>query len=186
MGKTMKFVLTGLMFGLGVSAMAGTPIAPVSPWSPHVDKTITQWSKMFHKHFTRTEALKETCPFPSEAEVGVKAYPGSILVNMDRGGGSANDGDDLPMVELATKAPLDKVMAWYEKHYPNLNLKFMFETPGPGVSYSTTKPGLIPPGMSGEIAGTDGRFGGCGGLLAVPENAGYQTGVQIYYQPQGR
>jgi len=165
------------------AADAATPIAPVAPWSPDVNKILAQWSKMFHKHQTREEALKATCHFPSEEAVGVKAYPGSVLVNMRKGGGSASNGDDVPMVELATKAPLDKVTAWYKKHYPNLKPKYMFETAGPGIAYTTTNSGLVQQESGpNSVAATDGKFGGCGGLIAVPEHAGYQTGIEIYYR----
>lgn len=187
MSKMTKFLVAGVMAAVGVVAMAGTPIAPVAPWSPNVDKILAQWSKWSHKHYTREEALKQTCPFPSEAEVGVKAYPGSLLVGMHKGGGSASNGDDVPVVELASKAPLDKVIAWYKKHYPNLKPKRMFETAGPGISYTTTNPGLAQQESdSNAVAGTDGKFGGCGGLIAVPKNAGYQTGIEIHYQPHKR
>lgn len=182
MSKMTKFLVAGVMAAVGVVAMAGTPIAPVAPWSPNVDKILAQWSKWSHKRYTREEALKQTCPFPSEETVGVKAYPGSVLVNMRRGGGSASDGDDVPMVELATKAPLDKVIAWYDKHYPNLKPKYIFETAGPGITYETTKPGLAQQGKySVDSQGSD--FGGCGGLIAATVKAGYQTGIRIYYQP---
>lgn len=184
MNKMMKFFVAGLMMIAGTIAMAGTPIAPVAPWSPDVNKILAQWSKWTHKHYTREQALKATCHFPSEETVGVKAYPGSVLVNMHKGGGSASNGDDVPMVELATKAPLDKVTAWYKKHYPNLKPKYMFETAGPGIAYTTTNSGLAQQESGpNAVAGTDGKFVGCGGLIAVPEHAGYQTGIEIYYQP---
>lgn len=170
--------------GVYATALGVTPVAPVAPWSPNVDKIVAQWSKIFHKHVTREAALKGSCPFPSEEVVRVKAYPGSVLVNMSKGGGSASDGDDVPMIELATRAPLDKVIAWYKKHYPNLKPKYMFETAGPGIAYTTTNPGLAQQESGpNAVAGTDGKYGGCGGLIAVPENAGYQTGIEIYYRP---
>ncbi len=184
MSKLGKFFLAGLIVGAGTVAMAGTPLAPVAPWSQDANKILAQWSKWTHKHYTRGQALKATCPFPSEETVGVKAYPGSVLVNMGKGGGSASDGDDVPMVELATKASLDKVSAWYKKHYPNLKPKYMFETAGPGIAYTTTSPVLAQQENGpNAVTGTDGKFGGCGGLIAVPEHAGYQTGIEIYYQP---
>ena len=167
---------------IGTPVMAA-PIAPTAPWSPDVNKIVAQWSKWFHKHMTREEALKGSCPFPSESTVGVKAYPGSVLVGMHKGGGSASDGDDVPMLELATKAPLNKAVAWYKQHYPNLKLKYMFEKAGPGISYETTNPKLVAPGQEGAMVTQMGDFGGCGGLLTAPLKDGYQTGIRIYYQP---
>lgn len=171
---------------LCAAAAAAAPIAPVAPWAPGADKIVAQWSKLFHKQLTRESALKEVCRFPSEEEVGVKAYPGSLLVDWQKGGGSAGDGDDVPHVELATKAPLDQVIAWYRSHYPNLKPKYMFETAGPGVMYSSTNQALITKASGpNAVAGTDGNFSGCSGLIAAPRNAGYQTGIDIYYQPNG-
>jgi len=184
MDKITRFLFVISMMGVGTVAIAGAPVAPVAPWSPNVNTIVVQWSKMFHKNLTREEALKATCPFPSEATVGVKAYPGSVLVNMGRGGGSASDGDDVPMVALATKAPLDEVIAWYKKHYPNLKPKYMFETAGPGIEYFSTKGGLVQQESGANAVGSQaGDFGGCGGLIAAPVKDGYQTGIRIYYKP---
>ena len=175
-----------LMIGVGTVAMAGTSIAPVAPWSPNADRILAQWSKMFHKHFTREEALKETCRFPAEEEVGVKAYPGSLLFDWKRGGGTASDGDDVPEVDLATKAPLDEVIAWYKSHYPNLRPKYIFETAGPGIVYDSTDHTLVAKASGANyVEDTQGNFVGCGGLIAVPKNAGYQTAIRIFYRPRG-
>lgn len=184
MNRFMTVVLIVTLAGINTTAMAGAPIAPVAPWSRNVDKIVAQWSKMFHKHITREAALKGSCLFPSEEVVGVKAYPGSVLVGMGKGGGSASDGNDVPMVALATKAPLDKVIAWYKKHYPNLKPKYMFETAGPGVEYLSTKDGLVQQESGpNAVVSQGGDFGGCGGLIAAPVKDGYQTGIDIYYQP---
>lgn len=175
-------VCAGLL--LGAAAASAAPLAPVAPWAPGADKIVAQWSKFLHKHLTRESALAQVCPFPSEEEVGVKAYPGSLLVDWHKGGGSAGDGDDVPHVELATKAPLDKVIAWYRSHYPDLKPKYMFETAGPGVMYTSTDDALITKASGpNAVAGTDGNFTGCSGLIAAPKNAGYQTGIELYYQP---
>lgn len=187
MNRFMTVVLIVTLVGVNTAAMAGTPIAPVAPWSPDANKIVAQWSKMFHKHLTREEALGATCPFPSQETVGVKAYPGSVLVNMGRGGGSASNGDDVPMVALATKAPLDEVIAWYKRHYPNLKPKYIFETAGPGIEYFSTKGGLVQQESGPNAVGVQsGDFGGCGGLVAAPLKEGYQTGIRIYYRSHKR
>lgn len=186
MTKMFKFVAAGLMAGSCMTAMAGTPMAPRAPWSPNADKILAQWSKIFHKHFTREAALNGTCRFPTEEEVGVKAYPGSLMFDWKRGGGTAADGDDVPEVDLATKAPLDEVIAWYKSHYPNLKPKYIFETAGPGIVFDSTNHKLVAQASGPNyVEDTDGNFTGCSGLIAVPRNAGYQTAIRIFYRPHG-
>lgn len=169
---------------LCANAWSAKSIAPRAPWSPNADTIVAQWSKLFKKHMTRETALSASCRFPSAAEVGVKAYPGSLVVNVHRGGGSAADSEDLPMVELVTKDPLNKVIAWYKKHYPGLKAKYMFETAGPGISFQTSNEKQYKKHpASAAVAQQGSLFGGCGGLLQVP--AAYQTGISIYYKQQG-
>ena len=166
---------------------AAAPIAPLAPWSPHTDKIVAQWSKLFHKHLTREEALKETCHFPSATEVGVKAYPGSRAVDWARGGGSAADSDDVPMVELVSKDPLNKIIAWYKQHYPQWKAKRVFETAGPGINYLTVDQKQYqhhPADPAADVALQMSHFGGCGGLLEAP--AAYRSAVRIYYRPRGK
>lgn len=128
--------------------------------------------------------MKNSCHFPSAAAVGVKAYPGSRAVDWTGGGGSAADSDDVPMVELVSKAPLQKVAAWYKTRYPRLKAKYEFETAGPGINYLTAdkaqykhQPAAI------AAAFQSGDFSGCGGLLEAP--AAFRTAVRIYYRPHG-
>lgn len=167
-----------------VIALAAKPIAPVAPWSSRADKMMAMWSKLSHKTLTKESELKQICPFPSEKQVGIKAYPGSLLVDWQKGGGSAANSDDVPRVELATKAPLKTVIGWYKSHYPNLKAKRMFETAGPGISFSSTNSSELQHAPAwAAVAMEGGHFGGCSGLLAVPDGAGYQTGIFIYYQP---
>lgn len=166
-------------------AWAEKPIAPRAPWSPIANKRVALWSKLMKKHLTKQEMLSQSCNFPSATVVGVKAYPGSLIVDMHRGGGSAADSEDLPMVELVTKDPLEKVIAWYKKHYPRLKAKYMFETAGPGISFQTSNEKQYKKHPASAAVALEGSlFGGCGGLLQVP--VAYQTGISIYYQPQGQ
>jgi hypothetical protein len=173
-----------VLSGISVIALAAKPIAPVAPWSPRADKMMATWSKLSHKHLTKESELKQICPFPSEQQVGIKAYPGSLVVDWQHGGGSAANSDDVPRVELATKAPLKTVIAWYKSHYPNLKAKRMFETAGPGISFSSTSSTELKHAPAwAAVAMEGGSFGGCSGLIAVPKGAGYQTGIFIYYKP---
>lgn len=169
---------------LSAAAQAAKPIAPPAPFAPTADMIAAQWSKMFKQHMTKDSALKNTCPFPSAATVGVKAYPGSRVINMHAGGGSVSNSEDVPMVELVTKAPLSKVIAWYKQHYPKMKAKRIFETAGPGLNYETRDHAQYSHHPSDvAVVWQASRFGGCGGLLEAPD--AYRTGVRIYYQPHG-
>lgn len=186
--KKLTIAIAALASGivLCTPAWAGGPIAPLAPYSPNADQMAANWSKMFKKHLTKGDVLKLTCgAFPSEAQVGVKAYPDSLAVDMGRGGGSVADSEDVPMVELVTKDSLRKVAAWYKTHYPKMRAKYEFETAGPGLNYETRDNAQYkhqPAGL--DVTLESGQFGGCGGLLEAPD--AYRTGVRIYYRPHGK
>jgi len=171
---------------LGMTALAAQSIAPQAPWAPDVDAKVAQLNKLTHEHHDKESWLAQTCQFPSAAQVGVEAYPGSLLIDWHRGGGSASDGDDVPRVSLVSKAPLKDVIAWYRSHYPNLKAKRMFETAGPGISFTTSDTAAYANhDPSAAVAGSGNvNYSGCNGMLAAP--AAYQTEIDIYYSPAGK
>ncbi len=181
LNKTLLLALSTCLYLVSLRVVAA-PIAPTAPWSPQADKMVATWSKLFHQHMTKEGSLKTSCNFPSAATVGVKAYPGSLAINWARGGGSVSDSEDVPMVELVTKDPLNKVIAWYKHHYPHLKAKRIFETAGPGINYLTVDQAQYrhhPADV--DVTFQSGRYGGCGGLLEAP--AAYRTSMRIYYRP---
>jgi len=151
-----------------------------------VETKVAQLNKLTHQHDTKESILQQACRFPSAAEVGVAAYPGSLLIDWHAGGGSAVDGDDVPVVSLVTKAPLGDVIAWYKSHYPTLKAKRMFETAGPGISYVTSDhDAYASHDPSAEVEGSGNTtFSGCSGMLAAP--AEYRTEINIHYAPPGK
>ena len=182
--KTLLLASSACLYLVSLRVVAA-PIAPTAPWSPQADKMVAMWSKLSHQHMTKEGSLKTSCSFPSAATVGVKAYPGSLAINWARGGGAVSDSEDVPMIELVSKDPLSNIIAWYQRHYPHLKAKRVFETAGPGINYLTVdKVQYQHHPADVDVTFQSGRYGGCGGLLEAP--AAYRTSVRIYYRPHDK